>query len=161
MSNADKPIWLLDVDGVINIDRSSWYESPHWGIAYYRGTPYKIKWCPSLVKRIKAVIDADSATAMWCTTWCEAADQIERLLGLPPLPRVFKDLPRDFDVSNSRKREIAEDIVKSGVRLIWTDDLAVSHDFAAGNERVLAIQPSSNRGLTPEHMNQIEAFINA
>ena len=162
MANIDTPIWLLDVDGVLNVDRPPWHEPPHQGYAYYNGKEYKIRWSPSLAQRVRTIIAAKTATVMWSTTWCIAAEQIERLLHFPQLHRVFGTVK----VTNEDKLWIADTLAKSGCRVIWTDDTAIpdagdAYDRLSSNNRVLMIRPDDRRGLTPDDMDRIEAFIGA
>ncbi|MEU1763329.1 hypothetical protein [Micromonospora sp. NPDC005652] len=73
------PVWLLDVDGVINASRPGWNAVPWKGYAYDRATEYKIRWAPQLIARIYELHRAGLVEIRWCSTWCAYADQLERL----------------------------------------------------------------------------------
>jgi len=56
----DRPVWLLDVDGVINVARPGWGAAPRSGNAYSAGQAYRMRWAPALVERIRALHRAGS-----------------------------------------------------------------------------------------------------
>src|SRR5687768_389378 len=85
------PIWLLDVDGVINASRPGWGAAPRTGYAYAGRSEFKIRWAPALLQRIRKLHSEGLVEIQWCTTWCAFADQLERLFKLPPLGRAFTE----------------------------------------------------------------------
>lgn len=149
--------WLLDFDGVINIDRSPWKEAPFNSIAYSGGRQYKIRWCPSLIGKIR-LVHRQGVRIFWASTWCGDTDQLERITKLPPLLSA-----RPTEMSYRLKCEAAEAVVDSGHRLIWTDDEAVPTSGAFYRKLVkagsLLIKPHPRRGLTPEHLDSIMSFV--
>ncbi len=157
-----KTVWLLDVDGVLNANRPAWKETPKSGEAFAGGMSFRIRWAPSLASRIRALHRAGTVEITWCTTWCAYADQIEQLLGLPELARAFTaDI--NGEEASLAKAAAALRVVEQGHRLIWTDDLEVPrsgdlHRALTKDRRSLLIRPFERRGLTPEHMDRIEAF---
>lgn len=158
-----RPVWLLDVDGVLNATRPGWNAAPRNGTAYGGGHPYRLRWAPALITRIRALHHTGNVTLRWCTTWCADADQIERLLGLPLLERCWTD-PISHSAAPAAKLAAARTVLDHGHRLIWTDDDAVptsgpTHDELVATGRTLLISPLPNRGLQPEHLDTIEAFI--
>lgn len=164
------PVWLLDVDGVLNANRPGWGGPPRQGTAYAHGHPYRLRWAPPLLDRIRAVHTGGLAELRWSSTWCSHADQVERLMRLPVLPRALTDeevaAPGAF--CSRAKLEAAFWVVEVERRpLVWTDDLVVPH---AGPDRerlsragvpVLLVTPRGNRGLQPEHLDEIEEFLQA
>ncbi|MEU3452298.1 hypothetical protein ABZ671_01620 [Micromonospora sp. NPDC006766] len=155
------PVWLLDVDGVINASRPGWSAAPWKGYAYENATEYKIRWAPQLIARIYELHRSGLVEVRWCTTWCAYAWQLERLFRLPPLGRAFNEDVRG-PAASAVKLAAARQVLADGRRLIWTDDDEVPtggplHDeLTAG--RALLIRPNSSRGLRPEHLDAIEAF---
>lgn len=158
------PVWLLDIDGVIN-------GSPReagWG-----GPPSKVKagfpvyYEPRLIDRIRAVHMSGRAEVRWCTTWCGWPDQLKHLGALLDLDlsSAFGDRPASKTWADL-KVEAALDVLREGRRLIWTDDSEVSAACdlfpllarAEFEGRALLIEPVSERGLRPEHLDSIEAF---
>jgi hypothetical protein len=158
-----KPVWLLDVDGVLNATRPGWSAAPRNGTAYGAGHPYRLRWTPALIARIRALVHAESVNLRWCSTWCADAEQVERLFGLPRLDRAWTD-PISHSEAPAAKLAAARAVLGQGHRLIWTDDDAVPtsgpiHDELVATSRALLIAPLPNRGLQPEHLDTIEAFV--
>ncbi|MBO3741503.1 hypothetical protein [Actinoplanes flavus] len=158
-------VWLLDVDGVLNATRPGWGAAPRSGTAYGDGHPYRLRWSSALITRIRALHDTGTVTVRWCSTWCADADQIERLFALPRLERAWTD-PISHSAAPAAKLAAARAVLDQGHRLIWTDDDAVPtsgpvHDELLATGRALLIAPLPNRGLQPEHLDAIEAFVSA
>lgn len=159
----NRPVWLLDVDGVLNATRPGWSAAPRNGTAYGGGHPYRLRWAPALITRIRALHQAGSVTLRWCSTWCADADQVERLFALPPLERSWTG-PISHSAAPAAKLAAAHAVLDQGHRLIWTDDDAVPtsgpvHDELVATGCALLIAPLANRGLQPEHLDTIEAFL--
>ncbi|MEV5819393.1 hypothetical protein AB0L22_09470 [Micromonospora haikouensis] len=156
------PVWLLDVDGVINASRPGWSAAPRKGYASDNTTSYRLRWAPALIDRIRTIHKAGTVEIRWCTTWCAYADQLERLFALPPLGRAFTD-DINGEAASTAKLTAARQVLADGRRLIWTDDTEVPpggdvHDELTGSGRALLIRPRGSIGLQPEHMDRIEAF---
>jgi hypothetical protein len=56
------------------------------------------------------------------------------------------------------KQDAAEQVLNSGSRLIWTDDEAIPLTWENTDHQLL-IRPKANRGLRPEHLDQIDDFV--
>lgn len=160
------PVWLLDVDGVVNATRPGWHAPPRRAYAYDAGTAYRLRWAPALIDRIRALHASGTVEVRWCTTWCAYADQLERMWRLPRLDRAFCD-PVDGLTAAPLKVAAARKMLAQGRRLIWTDDEIVPapgtdlHTELTAAGRALLIAPVSTRGLQPEHLDAIEAFARA
>jgi hypothetical protein len=160
------PVWLLDVDGVLNAGRPGWGGSPKrrpvWSASDQ--TSYLLRWAPALLDRIRALHVAGVVEVRWCTTWCPDAGELERLWDLPPLARALDADPMPRGVAcRPLKLAAARDVLAGERRLIWTDDDAVPADRAARADltaggRALLIAPRPNRGLQPPDLDRIEAF---
>ncbi|WP_327011038.1 hypothetical protein OHA72_29485 [Dactylosporangium sp. NBC_01737] len=154
-------VWLLDVDGVINARKPGWHAAPHHGRAYAAGTAWPMRWAPALTARIRRLHNSGAVEVRWCSTWCAWSDQLERLFRLPPLPCAFTttaDAP-------AAKLAAARAVLAAGDHLIWTDDDEVPTagpllDELTAAGRALLIRPDARRGLTPDHLDEIEAFAN-
>jgi hypothetical protein len=160
-----RPVWLLDVDGVINAARPGWGAAPRSGTAYCEGQPFRLRWAPALAARIRALHGSGSVEIRWCSTWCGDADQVERLLGLPRLDRAW-DHPIGSTAAAIAKLAAARAVLGQGRRLIWTDDAAVPtsgpvHDELTATGRALLIAPVPSRGLQPDDLDAIDAFLAA
>ncbi|GAB7053226.1 HAD domain-containing protein [Catenuloplanes indicus] len=157
-----RPVWLLDVDGVINAWDADWGTGP----TKTRVDRLNIRWAPELAARIRAV--APAVDIVWATTWCGFPDQLTALgqmLGLEGLPSAFDGRPLSKTWAD-QKLEAALRVLDGGRRLIWTDDTEVqaAADLypqiaaAARDRRALLIEPDGRRGLRPAHLDAIEAF---
>jgi hypothetical protein len=160
-----RAVWLLDVDGVINVARPGWGADPGAGTVHTGGLPCDLRWAPGLIARIRAVQATGSVDIRWCSTWCDDADQLERLFGLPRLGRAWSNAI-DGTYAGIAKLAAARAVIDAGDRLIWTDDGVVPtsgqvHDELVSTGRALLIAPLPDRGLQPEHLDAIEAFIAA
>jgi hypothetical protein len=152
-------VWLLDVDGVINVRKPGWHAAPHHGRAFAEGTAWPMRWAPALTARIRRLHSSGVVEVRWCSTWCAWSDQLERLFRLPALACAFTttvDAP-------AAKLAAARAVLAGGDHLIWTDDDEVPAggpllDELTATGRALLIRPDARRGLTPAHLDEIEAF---
>lgn len=157
------PVWLLDVDGVINVTRPRWGTAPHSGTAYADGYAYRMRWAPALIDRIRRLHGTGLVEVRWCTTWCAFADELERLWRLPRLERAFTD-PLNGHEAVEAKQAAARMVLADGRRLVWTDDQVVPtpgtrlYDELTADGRALLIRPSARRGLRSADLEAIEEF---
>lgn len=162
-SVTDRPVWLLDIDGVLNAPKPGWGAAPRKTIC----AGFTIRWAPALLDRIRDLHRRGIVEVRWSSTWCGDPDD------LADLQRVFRlDLECAFtDRPMSKtwaelKAEAAVAVLAGGRRLVWTDDAEVdiASDFypqlaaAVTGGRALLIAPRSNRGLQPDDLDRIEAF---
>lgn len=164
-------IWLLDVDGVINVLRDGRQDDPRLSRARVRsgrtGASYTICWRPRLLDDIRRA--TRWVGVRWATTWCDGGDTVAlgRALGLT-LPDAFGDRPLHLTHAE-QKINAALDVLHAGDRLIWTDDGVVprarllhdAFDEAVADGRALLIAPEKRWGLTNRQMAQIKAFVRA
>lgn len=158
------PIWLLDVDGVLNASKPEWHEAPFRQTVTYGDEEFVIRWAPQLIKRIRDLVNAGTVEVRWCTTWCAQADRIEKAMGLPPLLRAFTHEVVTREEAKTAKINAVADALATGRRVVWTDDIEVTlfgHLYADAERsgRILMIAPYSRSGITPDQMNEIEKFI--
>lgn len=174
-----KIVWLLDLDGVVNCTAPSWGEPPFkahvtsLGMYEHLAQTWRIRWAPSLVRRILAVHAQPHVEVVWCSTWCllDMTDEpeirrVERVLRMPELRCAFRDVSDNTQAAvNAAKRKAVLEVLDSGADLIWTDDEIVPplgdsfRDVVqehGGN--ALLIRPKSNKGLSREDMSLIESF---
>lgn len=160
---TDVPLWLLDIDGVINANKPGWSAPPR----RVHCAGFVIRWAPALVDRIKGLHRAGRVEIRWSSTWCGYPSQLAELsarLGLK-FESAFGDRPPGKTWADL-KVHAAIDALTAGRRIIWTDDDEVGaarHLFpqiaeAEADGRALLIAPRSNRGLQREHLDQIQAF---
>lgn len=114
-----KPVWLLDIDGVVNavahLD----------GMVNTKVMGFPINYSPKVIEFIKAVHADERAEIRWHTTWQESArSKFAPAVGLPDFP-VADNGPR-HDGAGGRgwwKDRAAHDVVfVEGRPLLWTDD---------------------------------------
>ena len=159
MTNA--PVWLLDVDGVLNGSRTGWQSTPKstW-VTASDGNRYRLRWAPALIVGINLVQESGLIDVRWATSWINDTTVLERALGLNPLPRAYT---APHGVWHARyKLTAALGVVADGRRLIWTDDDAIPTEGpdreyldAAG---ALLIAPTPSRGLRPADWDTIRAY---
>ncbi len=101
------PLWLLDVDGVLNAitrrpDPGVWGDWRH-GRATADGVAWPIWWSPSLTAGISRLHSRGLVEVRWLTTWADQANgDLGRLLGLPRLAVVAAPPNRDSRTSIGR-----------------------------------------------------------
>jgi hypothetical protein len=176
-----RPVWLLDVDGVINATAMApavgvW---PRWlrGRARASGTSWPITWAPPVVDAIRRVHDADAADIRWLTTWLDDANEsLGPMLGLPELPVVPRPHGHEegaYGFVGVRagaagrwwKLEAARRLMdpQPWRPLVWTDDdLGGEPDAVAWAEArpgpTLLVAPPTEIGLTVELLAAVEHF---
>lgn len=158
------PVWLLDIDGVINANKPGWGAAPR----RIRCAGFTIRWAPALTVRIRQLHCSGAADVRWSSTWCGYPTQLDELasqLGLH-FERAFTGRP-DPKTWADMKADAAMAVLAEGRRLIWTDDdeAEIAAAFypevadAQHDGRALLISPRPNRGLQPDHLDRIAAFI--
>lgn len=172
MSSADqRPIWLLDFDGVINIlaprgDISVW---AHWEV---RGKgmdaesiPWYL-WAPEAAKLVAEAHDA-GVRVVWCTDWQQGTQRLHTTITeLPSGLEYLSD--RIAGPSRYWKTNAAMAFVPDGVPLLWTDDHLRSNLLRekvtkewvrdrTGDTTIIA--PRKDHGLTPLSAAVIRTWI--
>jgi len=169
---SEVPVWLLDIDGVINActrkpDPNVWPKDA-WRSQKVNGFP--ITCAVPVLDFIHRIHREGVAEIRWHTTWQKDSALIEQAFGLPHLP--VQDCP-EFDTRYASDRwfklPAAERVVmKDGRDLIWTDDDLgyckggddwVTLEYMREERRILTIAPSDNTGLTPKHLRRIDEFL--
>lgn len=161
--SEEPPIWLLDIDGVINANKPGWGEAPR----RIRCNGFVIRWAPKLIDRIRELHRVGEHEIRWATTWCgfpEQLDELSRRLGVR-FERAFTERPMSKTWAEM-KAEAAVAVLAEGRRLIWTDDDEVptapqfypAIGLAERDGRALLIAPRPNRGLQPEDLDRIAEF---
>lgn len=163
---AAPPVWLLDIDGVLNANKPGWGEAPRRVNCH----GLIIRWAPKLIARIRELHRMGEHEIRWASTWCgfpEQLNTLEHQLGLR-FERAFTDRSMSKTWAEM-KLAAAEQVLSEGRRLIWTDDdeAGIAPQFSAAvadaeqDGRALLIAPRSNRGLQPADLDRIVAFVAA
>lgn len=161
------PLWLLDVDGVLNAIEPKNKHRNAWGRYEKQRVDggFEITWAPALITGIREMIEDGLVEVQWLTTWMHLANGgLRVLLDLPELPvaATMDEFRRGNHTVDWWKLAAAKRV--AGQRpLIWTDDdLAGSDDARLWvTERpwpTLAICPSYRGGLQPEEFQKIYDF---
>lgn len=105
-SGSGVPVWLLDVDGVLNVPRPGWHEAPRSGRAHLPVGEYRLRWAKSVVDRVRQLGTSGAVEIRWATTWVDWIGEIERLMSFPSWQVAFSRLGESPSVKarNSRSR---------------------------------------------------------
>lgn len=175
MPETTRPVWLLDVDGVVNAiatkpDRTVW-PAVAWirTTAEAQGSDWPILAARPVLDLIREVHEQGLAEIRWHTTWREhAVKNLAPALDLPEFP-VQDDLDVDSFTENEDgcvayrwwKVPAAQHVVQvEKRRLIWTDD-----DLNSNRRELdpfadhLLICPQTRLGLTPKHLRKIREHL--
>lgn len=170
-----RPVWLLDIDGVINalargpvhgswppdawVQRVIRADMPGHGpmvLPIYAARP--------VLDFIGYVFGSGSAEVRWHSTWRTAAvTELAPVLGLPPIPISIAPEWTDHTLSGWWKLPAARRVLASGRPLVWTDDdLSVYAgelgDLGARSDTLL-IGPDPYTGLSGADLDRIAAFL--
>lgn len=158
------PIWLLDVDGVINC-----FPAPKPGVVRRFGPfehvevlGFPIWFRPALVEFINRMHDEELVQIRWLTTWNKkAATDLAPALGLPQVGVIAGgETNEKWHVGGWWKLARVREIAAAGEPFIWTDDeidKPMRLELAAPDR--LIFRPHSCPGLTTDHEERIEEFL--
>ena len=161
------PVWLLDVDGVINASRPGWGAPPRQATGYAFDQAWQLRWAPALVAQIRAWHREARVEVRWATTWCPYVGQLERLWALPPLRRCLTESESaGRGTATAAKLRAALAVLETeGRPLIWSDDDAIPSQgedlrrLRGAPVPALLIAPRPSEGLTRQHVERISAFL--
>jgi hypothetical protein len=171
------PVWLLDLDGVINA-ASMTFPMHAWPRDSWRqitaedseGVSWPIRTAQPVVDFIRAVHESGRAEIRWHTTWQQDALVVGRHLGLPDFAVAhapeYGKLDEFLDRNRWWKFPAARRVLADEHRaLLWTDDDAGSdlrreeRAELASLGRLLIVCPNAKTGLRRRHLRQIDAFL--
>lgn len=174
MTQSSPPVWLLDIDGVINAlargpVRGSWPPDT-WTQHVVRAEMPQLGFMvlPILVAEpvldfVRRVVSCGAAEVRWHSTWRTAAvTELAPLLELPPIP--ISIAPEWTQrPSGWWKLAAAQRVIAAGRRLVWTDDDIFRYDGDLGDlpsrPDALLISPDPETGLSPADLERITAFL--
>jgi hypothetical protein len=174
MTQASLPVWLLDIDGVINAlargpVRGSWppdtwaqhvvrAEIPEMGLMVL-----PILVAEPVLDFVRRVVSSGAAEVRWHSTWRTAAvTDLAPLLGLPPIPisiaPEWTQRPPGW-----WKLAAAQRVIAAERPLVWTDDDIARYDGDLGDllsrPDALLISPDPETGLSPHDLDRIAEFL--
>lgn len=180
VKRAGGPIWLLDIDGVVNAlelapARAAWPEAEFVETA--ARSAHNIEWpllaAIPVLDFLRRVHAEGTAEIVWHSAWQEFSVNVAGALGLPDWP--ILDCPEiDEDEalvatplrSGDRpwwKLPAAQRAAAGGRPLLWTDDDARRKlgwlDPPAWCRRALIIAPDEEVGLTPDDLRRIGEWL--
>lgn len=180
---TNKPLWFLDIDGVIN----AWQAYPkiwsNWNNALVAdvdlaGNPqqFPFVWAQEVVDFINSV--ADDVDVLVLSSWSEKfATALSPVLGLPAFPNAMElagvslaDAQYTSEVMRLKMRTVLslvahKDAPYKGRPVVWTDDdfrksarREVTTVLADWGSDCLFISPHESVGLRPEEVEKIAGF---
>lgn len=169
--NDLRPVWLLDVDGVLNSlggapnPRSLKLGTAKQKYLKTKSGTYRLRVNNDLVDFVNRMNDSDLVEVRWCTTWSDEANTVfAPAFGFPQL-LVGAKPPTDtgrWDDYNW-KSNAARRVLNSGRRLVWTDDDAIpswfDEEVSSYSKGHLLVRPNPEVGLTPADCAGIEKFL--
>jgi hypothetical protein len=149
-AQPDRPVLLLDVDGVLLVVRTSWTEGEDDDLDLEPTLhPEASEWMAELAEVFELV---------WATTWEDLANRVVApALGLPPLPAIEFDMDRRAPTA-----KLPSVIAWIGDRpCAWIDD-DLQHDadtWAAGRAvPTLLVHVDMTTGMERRHVDRLLAF---
>lgn len=156
-----KPVWLLDVDGVINALMPHRSHHQAW-VADHLGREFLIRFDPRIITQIIQLTEI--VDIHWCTTWGEdAVSYLSPALGLPTFP--VEDPKRDYESLVAglgwwkywRFLESRSYLFPT----VWTDDDIpddLMHHHRSDPDSLI-IRTNPYNGLSLENLQQIESWV--
>lgn len=174
------PVWLLDIDGVINAvtdrpDRRVWPE--HQWIRTAAASKFDIEWpilaATPVLDFLRRVHAQGRAEIWWHSTWQQHAVNVGAALGLPRWPvrespefgsqETYLATPLARSGQTWWKLPAAQRVLDEGRPLLWTDDDARRQlratDTRPWGGRALVVAPPVESGLTPRQLRRIDRWL--
>jgi hypothetical protein len=167
---SDKPLWLLDIDGVINAysyknrpnrKEKIFSEYTQYSVPSNHGMFYEFWVAQELTQKITEIHESKTVEIAWLTTWqSEANKNVASTLGLPTFPLAAQNNRLAY---SPWKKEAALEALELNRPIIWSDDDEIDKEckslFKADELEHLLVIPNPSLGLTPTHIEKIELFI--
>lgn len=158
-----KPVWFLDIDGVINAFFGETPEGYLTTVASAHDADWEITYSPEVIDFINRVHRGGLAEIRWLTTWEQyARTSLAPAVGLDDFS-AYDDPGEDGSPMSWWKGQIVTDFVLDEARpFVWTDDdidAETAAMFEAESVPNLIGAPSPSTGLTPDHLKQIHDFL--
>jgi len=159
-----------DIDGVLSpfskgAPRANTLWKGEWRTERIAGFP--MLWSVELIDALNALDSREDVTFKWLTSWeGMAVDSFAPIVGIGAHWDVLGSDGGQDDLTKWWKlREIRNDLIDTKPeKAIWLDD-DIKHDIGGKGfvkeqgDRLLAINPDRNHGLTSKHVQQMLAFI--
>jgi len=153
---SDKPVLLVDIDGVISLFGFSSDERPEGIWCSVEGMPHFLS--ATAAEHLHAL--AEWFDLVWCSGWEErASEHLPALLGVPDLPHLSFD--RNPGRGHAHWKLAAIDAHVGDRPVAWVDDALNEHveRWAAEREApTLLVHTEPHVGLTAAHVEQLRAW---
>jgi hypothetical protein len=168
MSNQ-RPLWLLDIDGVVNIGpkgASPWPDEPSEVFVQLfqgEGFAFPFKYSQMLLEEIERLAEEYDVEVRISSTWCGYGADLKSKLGLPYLDAFGRR--EAWQNVDELKMNAVDEALGEGRPTIWTDDVVpMGHWITAESspeldKKICVIVPLESEGLTPFDINHIETFL--
>ncbi|WP_051367208.1 hypothetical protein [Hamadaea tsunoensis] len=168
------PMWLLDIDGVINAladePPASVWPADQWITTTARSAgdlEWPLQAARPVLDFLREVHRSGRAEIRWHTGWQHYAGNVSAALDLPAWPILdcpeYASAPLGVPLTEAAepwwKLPAAQRVADSGRALLWTDDDALRQGAAI--EGALIIAPDEETGLTPSQLRLIDTWLNA
>lgn len=160
------PIWLMDVDGVLNSFGHVDLPGPELR-TFKSGNGYEITYDTTILERLAALHQEGRVEIRWLTTWGEEADaHLAEEFGLPRGLKVEATMPFR-ERYGWWKLEAVKAAHERGDRIVWTDD-DINFEPAANAwlsdtdpNQIIWLSPSTHLGITHEFIDRVEEWLGA
>ena len=130
----NKPIWLLDVDGVLNAFHDSGPVLGDWGDwQTFTSNGFPIRYSPAMTAHIRGLHERGTVEVRWLTTWGAMANTHLKEFGLPEFEVAAEAPFRERD--GWWKLPVAQALFDQGHAIIWTDDAMKWMNDVANSDR--------------------------
>lgn len=165
---AEKPIIVLDVDGVLNPWVFDPQDCPDWAFEKHRLDGFQVYLSRDMCQALTDL----RVDIFWLSTWMMDGDLCNSLIapaaGLPQMPCLpLADYTIDSMYSNgpssTEKKAAAMTLLvaKPGPKVIWIDDDAFDIQVFDPHERILRLVPNAAVGLTKDNIQEIQEILGA
>lgn len=168
MELQPKPIWLLDIDGVINstlrrFPTKTWPEGQWLSKHVWSGrSRWPIHVAVPVRDYVRTVHEMGLVEIRWHTTWQETANNVSRVFDMPEFP--VQPAPEFLeDLTDWWKAPPAVRVLLENRPLLWTDDdlnyLSKEEWALFRGAGAVLIRPDTGTGLSPANLQQIDQFL--
>lgn len=150
----------VDMDGVLNIQGSTWGDTLMSANVSPSGGTFRINWSPTLMEHLNSLTDIE---LVLLTTWCdEARTLLMPLFGITHPVRVLTPLSGyvTFPSIQWKTTALAADQAASPSPFIWLDDEHTINSRNVG-ESLGGLVPAIHwtTGVTPEIFDDMEEYL--
>lgn len=163
-----EPLIIIDFDGIFNPlaqmeDEAVWPDMTHATLTDSDGDNTPVVFSPTVVQYFHSL--TGRAEIIWLTTWKKETQFFSDVLGLPAYPWL-DELEGSYIVDSHDwwKAKVMASLPVDRPTL-WIDDEIPEYEHSPEQRLITErgihwISPTTYIGLTPDHLEEIEAFVN-